>query len=251
MSEREPSFCVIIPMYNEEPGATECVAKVCRELETVPLRCNLLVVEDGSSDKTFEILDNLTATYGKLQVVRHIQNSGYGKALRTGVDWAVEKDYDYALFMDSDLTNDPGDIPLFVQEMRSGTDVIKGSRFSGSGRMEGVPFGRTVISWSGNFIARRLFRLGIHDCTNGFRALRLNILARMNLRENGFPIIVEELYQAKFLASTYSEIPVVLTNRRKDQRPTSFSYKPSVIIKYLGYAMKACFAVRPLLREPQ
>jgi dolichol-phosphate mannosyltransferase len=232
-------------MYNEEAGAEKCVREVCAALGRLPERCALLVVEDGSRDRTRDILERLAGEQPLLKVIPHTRNMGYGRALRTGVEHAARDGYEYALFMDSDLTNNPADIPRFVAEMKRGTDVIKASRFTGGGRMEGVPLRRALISKTGNLIARLLFGLAIRDCTNGFRAIRVSILDRMSLRENSFPIIVEELYHAKFLASTYAEVPVVLTARQGEQRPTSFSYKPSTFRKYFTYALKARLGIRP------
>ena len=93
--------------------------------------------------------------------------------------------------MDSDLTNDPGDIPKFVAQMERDVDVIKASRFIEGGGMAGVPWQRAIFSRSGNWVARALFRVGLRDCTNGFRAVKVAILTRMDLREAGFPVIVE------------------------------------------------------------
>src|SRR5262249_49380811 len=125
----------------------------------------------------------------------------------------------------------------------------KASRFVAGGRMEGVPWQRTIFSRTGNLVARTLFRVGLRDCTNGFRALKVAILRRMDLQERGFPIIMEELYQAKSLARTYREVPVVLTSRTGDQRPTSFSYKPETFRKYLGFAVKAFLGIKPHLKQ--
>jgi dolichol-phosphate mannosyltransferase len=240
-----PSFAVVIPMFNEEAGVEACVKKVCTELDRLSGRSALLVVNDGSGDRTGEILHRLAPAHPKLKVVTHPANRGYGRALRSGVEEAARGGYDYVLFMDSDLTNDPADIPRFFAEMARGKDVIKASRFAGHGGMNGVPLRRALISRLGNRIARALFSVGVRDCTNGFRAVRVALLAQMNLRENGFPIIVEELYQLKFVAESYAEVPVVLTSRKADQRPTSFAYKPATFCKYFWYAAKARLGVRP------
>jgi len=238
------SFCVVIPMHNESAGAEACVREVCAVLDKLPMRCALLVVEDGSRDNTARILETIAPQYPKFEVIRHPRNMGYGSALRTGMERAARDGYDYALFMDSDLTNDPADIPRFVEQMKAGADVIKASRFTGEGGMSGVPFKRAVFSRTGNLVARALFGIGLRDCTNGFRAVRVAILEQMNLTENGFPIIVEELYQCKLLAKSYAEVPVVLTSRTDDQRPTAFSYKPATFYKYFCYALKARFKIR-------
>ena len=150
------------------------------------------------------------------------------RRLRSGMEYAISRDFDYALFMDSDLTNDPEDIPRFVEKMRAGYDVIKATRYSDGGTVIGVPAYRVLISRAGNLIARILFRLPISDCTNGFRALRTRLLAQMRLTENKFPIIMEELYYCAFLTDNFTQIPVKLTNRQLKQRPTSFGYRPHV-----------------------
>jgi len=240
-----PSFCVIIPMYNEEAGAEACVAAVCATLDKLPNRSALCAIDDGSRDRTGEILARLAAAHPKLSVATHPVNRGYGSALRTGISHAAQNGFDYALFMDSDLTNDPADIPRFLAEMRRGADVIKASRFAGGSGMQGVPFRRAVVSRLGNRVARLLFGVSVRDCTNGFRAVRVSLLARTNLRENGFAIIVEELYQLKFLARSYAEVPVILTSRRQGLRPTSFSYTPAIFWKYFRYALKARLGIRP------
>jgi len=242
-------FAVVVPMFNEEPGAENCVTQICGVLSALPgAESTLITVNDGSRDRTGEILDRLAPRFPNLRVVHHPANQGYGAALRTGIDKAAEEHFDYALFMDSDLTNDPADIPKFVAQMEQGIDVIKASRFIPGGSMDGVPWQRSIFSRTGNFVASSLFRLGIRDCTNGFRAVKVPILKQMNLQERGFPIIVEELYQSKSLARTYREVPVVLTSRTDDQRPTSFSYKPETFRKYLGFALKAFFGVKPQLK---
>jgi dolichol-phosphate mannosyltransferase len=243
------SFCVIVPMYNEERGAENCVRRICETLQSLPWRSDLIVVEDGSLDRTRAILAELEPAFGRLKVVRQCRNAGYGAALRAGVERAVRDGYEYALFMDSDLTNDPADIPRFVEKMEQGIDLIKASRYVRNGGMQGVPWKRRVVSRAGNLVARYLMGMGLHDCTNGFRAVKLSVLSRMALAENGFPIVMEELYYCRFLVRSWCEIPVLLTNRGAGQRATSFSYTPAMFGKYLRFALKARLGIRPMLRE--
>jgi dolichol-phosphate mannosyltransferase len=226
-------------MYNEEAGAERCVRAVTAQLASMPEQSMLIAVNDGSRDRTGEILDLLAREYAEMRAVHHNGNRGYGAALRTGIEYAIAERYEYCVFMDSDLTNNPADLPRFAAEMNRGVDVIKASRFIAGGGMSGVPFRRAIVSRAGNFVARSLFRLGIHDCTNGFRAVKTDILARMNLQERGFAVIVEELYQCAMLARTFSEVPVVLTNRAVGQRSTSFAYRPAVFRTYFRYAWNA------------
>lgn len=234
-----PSFCVVIPMYNEEAGAEKCVRTVCQALEALPYRTALVAVNDASRDKTGDILDRLEPECSPLTVLTHESNLGYGSALKTGARYAAEMGFDYVLFMDSDLTNDPKYLPLFADRMLAGCDVIKASRYIRGGAVVGVPSWRVFISVIGNRVASLLYGLPIRDCTNGFRAVRTAILRQMQLQENGFAIIMEELYQAKFLARTFCEVPYILTARAQGERPTSFFYRPKVFYNYLKYAVKS------------
>ena len=87
-----------------------------------------------------------------------------------------------------------------------------------------------------------MFRLPLRDCTNGFRAVRTALLVKMRLEERGFPVIVEELYWCRFLATRFAEVPVTLTNA---DRATSFRYRPSVFASYLRYPVRAFFGIAP------
>lgn len=232
-------------MFNEEAGASRCVRSVCAVLDTMPHRCTLVVVDDGSRDGTRAILRALESEHAQLSVVWNEHNRGYGAALQSGVCAAAKLDVEYALFMDSDLTNAPADIPRFAALMETGVDVIKATRYSRGGRVDGVPTHRIFISAVGNRLAKMLMRMPLHDCTNGFRAVRLALLTRMTLREPRFPIIMEELYWCRALGATFAEIPVTLVNRSPDQRPTMFAYKPQMFWRYLKYPLRAFFGQVP------
>jgi glycosyltransferase involved in cell wall biosynthesis len=240
-----PSFAVVIPMYNEERGAERCVTDVCEALARLPQRCRLIAVNDGSSDRTAAILERLSRFQPMLRLVTHPRNLGYGTALHSGVVAAAADDFDYVLFMDSDLTNAPSDIPRFVQKMAEGVDVIKATRYRGGGRMVGVPWQRRWISRLGGGVARLLFRLPLSDCTNGFRAIKSRLRVQIQLTEPGFAVIVEELYHCVFLARSFGEIPVVLGNRDVDVKPTSFSYRPQTFYRYLKYCLLAYLRIPP------
>jgi len=238
-------FCVVIPMYNEEAGAEKCVRRVCAELADLTCSSRLIVVDDGSKDETGRILDGIAPQFPGLKVIHHARNSGYGAALRTGVAAAAAAGFDYVLFMDSDLTNDPGDLPKFVRKMQEGYEVIKATRYSHGGGVSGVPFYRFAISAAGNCVARLLFGLPLHDCTNGFRAVKAGLLLRTHLSETRFPVIMEELYWLKFLTSSFAEVPVTLTDRAAKLRRTSFSYRPRVFYEYLKYPVRALLGIKP------
>jgi dolichol-phosphate mannosyltransferase len=241
------TLAVVVPMFNEADGAEECVRRVCAVLDGLRRASALVVVDDGSTDGTAAVLKRARAGLPRLVLAAHPENRGYGAALRTGVEEAARGGYDYVLFMDSDLTNDPRHIPEFVTRMEEGYDVIKASRYVKGGGALGVPGWKRLISWLGNHVARRLLGLPVRDCTNGFRALKTSVLTRMTLQEPRFPVIMEELYQAKYLARTFVEIPNTLTVRAGARRASSFSFRPAVLWKYLKYPLLAALGRRPRL----
>lgn len=232
---------VVIPAYNEEEGIADTVARVCEVLRELPVSSRLFVVEDGSRDRTATILASLTRSEPLLTVVAHPRNQGYGAALRSGGAAAGFAGFSYALFMDSDLTNAPEDIRKFLPAMASGKDVIKATRYSLGGGMSGVPFKRRAISMVGNRIARLLFGLPLHDPTNGFRAVRTDLLRSMSLRENKFAIIMEEVFWYVRLRASCAEVPVTLTSRKDTGRSTSFTYSAGVFWNYLKYPLRGAW----------
>ena len=234
--------CVIVPMYDEEAIAQASIETIFSYTRQLPPIVTLLVVNDGSRDATVEIIGRLVAQISdnnQLQMISHIVNKGYGAALRTGIKFAIDNNYDYAIFMDSDLTNHPKYLKTFYEKILEGWDYIKATRYSKGGGVKGVPWNHRVISVAGNFIARVLYKLPLTDLTNGFRAVKVDILKKINLSEFGFAIIMEELYQAKYLTNSFCEIPYVLTSRKEGEGKTLFSYSPRTCFQYLKYAIKS------------
>ena len=160
---KNASFCLIVPMYNEENNVIQCVESICKFLHKLENRCELLVVNDGSFDKTAEKLSKLQKFYKNLNVETHLENKGYGVANRTGLAYAFLKKYDYVLYMDADLTQDPKYIYDFLYFMNKDIDFIKASRYSLGGGTRGVTLFRKFISLGGNFIARIFMRLPLSD----------------------------------------------------------------------------------------
>ena len=226
-------------MFNEAAGCIECIEKVSQEIAAISDQSRILVVNDGSTDKTLALLASQAGIVRKLNIISHPKNLGYGAAINSGVQYAIENRYQYVVFMDSDLTNDPKDITKFFLKMKEGYGVIKASRYSDGGGVEGVPFIRRMISLIGNFVARKLFRLPIADCTNGFRAINVDLLNQVVLKETGFSIIMEELYLLKRKGASFCNVPVTLTFRNGNLRKSSFVYNLKIFYKYLKYPVKS------------
>ena len=234
------SLAVIVPMFNEERNAERCVSAILPVLSHQLPSARLFVVNDGSTDGTDAILRGLLAGGKDFQYVPCERNQGYGAALVAGARAALGAGYEFGLFMDSDLTNDPALIPRFAERLAGGQlDLLKASRYVPGGGMEGVPLRRQLPSRLGNWLAARLFGMGLHDLTNGFRAVRLSMIADVQFRERGFPQILEEMVELKRRGARAAELPYVLTSRADPEAASKFSYRPSVVLRYLKYAVQA------------
>lgn len=240
VSKSKFSFCIIIPMFNEELGAKKCIDTVVKYLKKISQQPKLIIVNDGSKDSTKKILQKLSVTYKKrLTVIHHPKNQGYGAALQTGIRFAHKQGFTYGIFMDSDLTNHPKYIQKFIQHIKNHPkcDCVKASRFVKGGKMINVPLKRRFFTIMGNIITSMLFGVGIKDCTNGFRVTRLDLIAGIDFQEKSFAIILEELYYLKKKGAKICEIKNTLTNRKTGK--TSFRYNRKTLSSYFRYALKA------------
>lgn len=239
---KKKSLAIIIPMFNEEKMASLCVDRVVKEIAELKNVTRLIVINDGSTDKTFAILREKKVKFKeKLIVILHKNNKGYGAAMRTGINYAIKEGYEFYLAMDSDLTNPPEFIPKFIKAMSVNIDCVKASRYVAKGKVINVSFFRQLISIIGNQLASWAFRVNIKDCTNGFRMVRLNLLKNIEFKENNFSIILEEMYYLKKMGAKFAEIPNVLYARTNSK--SHFIYKPEIFYDYFKYLIKA-YALR-------
>lgn len=232
----ELSFAVVIPMYNERANALRCVSSLDAYLRKLPFQTSIIVVDDASSDGTFNILQGLLDKFPRLILKKHKVNAGYGGANVTGIHAALEKGIDYVLFMDADLTQNVNYITSFIPHMLAGVDYIKATRYSNGGGVSGVPLRRWIVSYVGNWIARKMMRLQLTDYTNGFRAAKTSLFRNLKFEERGFPYLIEEVTKVNKVAKTFANVPYILTVREGGESKFTYSYK--VYLKYLRWLFK-------------
>lgn len=237
MVSKSNSLLVIIPVYNEGKIISKTLDRVISELDKIKIKSNLLIVDDGSRDDSPRIVVRLMKKHPKLRFTKHAQNKGYGTAIQTGIEYGLKRHFHYGLFMDSDLTNNPQDIIKFADQITYDYDCVKGSRYIKGGKVSGVTFKRVLMSRVGNIIASFIFGIGVKDCTNGFRMIKLEKFRKIKLKEKGFAVIMEELYYLKKEMATFKEVPVVLTNRKNGV--SRFEYSFSTFYSYIKYPLKS------------
>lgn len=251
VNSQKLKFAIIIPMYNESDNVKQCLRRVNEAIAERSFNADIIVVDDGSIDGTARQVEAISGEYSNIKLCIHRVNRGFGAARKTGMEAVLEAGgYEFVIFMDADMTMDPKYIEAFYNKIVEGYDFVIGSRFIKGGGMQQVPFYRAIVSYIGGAVFRLSFRLGIKDYTQGFRAIRTDIVAKFRLKEEGFPILAEEIYQACKYTRRFGEVPFVLTVRERGV--SKFQYTQEVILKYLKYVIKGLFdsfLQRPSVRQ--
>jgi glycosyltransferase involved in cell wall biosynthesis len=215
-SERR-EILIVVPAYDEEGGIREVLRRVPKEI--LGYKVKIVVVDDGSTDATAEI----TRQEG-FPIVTHVVNRGQGDALRTGFQIAQRERADIVINLDADGQYKPEEIERLVEPIiENRADFVLGSRFmgfyeeAGSVRHVGVVFFSRLISI--------LTGAKISDCTNGFRAIRVSELHRLDLREDRFnatEIILEGLKNKL----RFEQVPVTMLSRTagETKKPPKLAY---------------------------
>lgn len=197
---------VVVPVYNEAPS----IEKVLTQTLAAAPEADVLVVDDGSTDASPDILARF-AGEGRLYVLRHPVNMGYGVALMDGFNYAREHGYERLVTIDCDEQHDPALIPEFLA-MASDWDVVSGSRYmmTEKPRLGEVPPDRRRIN---RIVTERINELTGYTLTDafcGFKAYRVQALGRLRLSEPGYAFPLQFWIQAARAGLTVVERPVPL-----------------------------------------
>ncbi len=210
---------VTLPAYNEEETLPTLLDRIREAMEENLIEYRVIVVNDGSTDGTGEMVDRMRDTM-PITRIDHEQNRGLGEAIRTGLLAAIEgaKDRDIIVTMDSDNTHTPGLIARMVRGIREGNDVVIASRFQPGAHVRGVPLHRRALSRSGSLLFRLAFPTpGVRDFTSGYRAYRAGVIRQAFdtyggafVAESGFSCMVDILLKLRRIEAIISEVPLVL-----------------------------------------
>jgi dolichol-phosphate mannosyltransferase len=204
---------VVIPTYNEAENLPLLVPRV---LEQDP-RITILVVDDNSPDGTGKLADELAASTGRVQVLHRAQKQGLGAAYRAGIRRALDLGADVVVQMDADFSHPPETLPELLREIES-HDVVLGSRYLDGITVVNWPIERILISYFGNWYARKVTGLRISDTTGGFRCMRRELLEQIpfeRIRADGYSFQIEMNYRFQKRGARVKEIPFFFLDRRR------------------------------------
>jgi len=176
MTQSAETISIIVPLYNEEDSVPVLVERIVQVMRQEAASFELLLVNDGSQDATYEAMVKARQTYGaNIRLIDLSRNFGQTAAMQAGIDLA---EGEIIVTMDGDLQNDPADIPLLVQDMqRRNLDLIQGWR---KNRQDGF-FLRKVPSRIANWLIRRLTGIALHDYGCSLKAYRAYIIKQVRL----------------------------------------------------------------------
>ena len=209
---------ILIPAYNEEAIIEKCIHKIIKDVY-LKEGYELLVVNDGSKDKTREILGKLLKKYKRLRVINHAINKGLGAALRTGFKNAKGR---IIVTMDSDLTHPPYMINQLISKLTPDTDVVLASRYVKGGGMKNVPLYRVIISIFANKFFAIILGTKVKDITSGFKAYRSEVIKSIETKEKNFEVQLEIMVRLIKKHARFKEIPLVLVNREEGESKFNF-----------------------------
>ena len=230
---------IIIPVYNEGTTLKRTLPLISLTISNINPSYRVIYVNDGSQDDTLPTLLELkkSAMFLNIEILSLEVNRGYGGALRFGAEYAYQKGYWAVVFMDSDLTNLPSEIPHMISQLNC-FDLVKASRYIKGSSIKNIPLKRKYYSIVGNIMLRFLFRTSIKDITNGFRAWRLQEYLTFKCEREGFDSIIEEFYYARTKNYRITECPSILLSRGEYLRVSSASYSFQVFKNYLNPGTK-------------
>lgn len=203
---RQQSVSVVIPVFNEASFLVETVARI----RASGVASEIVVVDDGSSDGTREILQGFKSTPGML-VIHHDRNQGKGRALRTGFDVCTG---DVIIIQDADLEYDPCDYPKLLGPILDGNaDVVYGSRMTGEGPHRIMYFWHMLGNKILTLLSNMLTNLNLTDMETGYKAFTRDVLAQLVLVEDRFGFEPEFTAKVSRIGARIYEVGISYTGR--------------------------------------
>jgi glycosyltransferase involved in cell wall biosynthesis len=219
------SVSAFFPCYNEEKNIDTLVDEATRALSNLVQRYEVIIINDGSSDRTGEIADRLQKQNDTVRVIHHDVNKGYGAALISGFRGAQ---YDWVFFSDGDNQFYMSEIDMLLKELNN-HDAVIGFRM-----VRRDPWHRVWYARSWNMLVRMVFGLRVTDLNCAFKIIKKQFLDRIVLNSSGAMINTELLVRLKMAGARFKEVGVT-------HRPRAFGQQtggnPRVILRAFSELM--------------
>ena len=212
---------IIIPTYNEK----ENIEKIIRKIFSLEKVFHVLIVDDGSPDKTSEIVKKLQKEYPKtLFLEERAGKLGLGTAYIFGFKWALKKSYKYIFEMDADFSHDPNDLLKLYHANQKGKGLAIGSRYVNGVNIVNWPMSRLLMSFFASKYVKFITGMPINDSTAGFKCYNREILETINLDKIqfiGYAFQIEMKFKTWKYGFDIVEVPVIFTDRKEGKSKMS------------------------------
>lgn len=200
--EIAPCLAVVVPVFNEESTIQQVLEQV---LEQKPVQ-EVVVVDDASRDKTWEVLQKFYGQDARVRLFRHEVNQGKGAALRTGFSKATAP---FVIVQDADMEYDPGEYYLLLGPMLSGmADVVFGSRFQGAGPHRVLYFWHSLGNKLLTMVSNMATNLNLTDMETCYKLFRREVIQKIVIEENRFGFEPEITAKVSGLKLRIYEVPI-------------------------------------------
>ena len=236
---------IIVPTYNglvSAPLLVRCIFKYIPE-------SNILVVDDGSPDKTADAIRELQQEFPTLHLLERKSKLGLGSAYRLGFTWGLERGYEELIEMDADLSHRVRDLKKMIdaKELQPDVDLVIGSRWIPGGKTENWSRGRELLSRAANLYVRAMLGLGVRDSTAGFRIYSSSMLKRLNMesiKSEGYSFQIEMTRAVHELDGKMIEVPITFRERENGVSKMSKKIVGEAMILVTHWGLKRFLRVK-------
>jgi dolichol-phosphate mannosyltransferase len=207
-----PRTLVVTPTYDEADNVEKFISQVLTQGSDI----EILIVDDNSPDRTWEIVERLKSTNPRIHLIRRSGKMGLGTAYVEGFRYAIANQFDYIFEMDADFSHNPEEIPRFLKKMET-CDVTIGSRYTNGVRVVNWPIRRLILSYTANLYTRIVTGMPIHDATGGFKCFKRCVLEAINLdrvHSNGYAFQIEMNFKSWSKGFKVCEHPIIFVDRQ-------------------------------------
>jgi dolichol-phosphate mannosyltransferase len=235
---------IIVPTYNELTNAPLLIRRIFKHIPN----SDVLVVDDGSPDKTADAIRELQQEFPTLHLLERKAKLGLGSAYRLGFAWGLERGYEELIEMDADLSHRVRDLKTMIDEKKSQpmTDLVIGSRWISGGRTENWSKGRELLSRGANLYVRAMLGLGVKDSTAGFRIYSAAMLRRLDfqsIKSDGYSFQIEMTRAVHKLGGKIIEVPITFRERKNGVSKMSKKIVREAMFLMTTWGLKRLFRI--------
>jgi dolichol-phosphate mannosyltransferase len=204
---------VIIPARNEALNLKECISEICKELNHYSINFEILVIDDGSTDNTLNVIKEISQSISKVKCIRNENENGFGRAVRLGLENFTG---DAVAIMMADCSDSPKDLVSYWKCIQDGNDCVFGSRFIRGGRVYNYPLLKLLANRVVNKMIQFAFKIKCNDVTNAFKMYRREVIEGCRpFISPHFNLTVEIPLKAIVRGYSWKVVPISWRNRTK------------------------------------